>query len=138
MLRMCIVLLLAVSVIQVHSQPQQPSNANDNSGFKFNYFFLWHSDATILNYLARNKGQVVEEARNRAQGQAPVIQGIVDDRKETSTGNAGKQVISQEEKDNFRQLEGLFGVRNENVSITDEERDNFRQLQGLFGVLGKL
>ncbi|CAL4119987.1 unnamed protein product [Meganyctiphanes norvegica] len=55
----CIVLILAVSIIQVHSRSSgggiTPTTSND-PGFNFKYFFLWHSDATILNYLRGQNG----------------------------------------------------------------------------------
>ncbi|CAL4063329.1 unnamed protein product, partial [Meganyctiphanes norvegica] len=71
--------------------PLKPSGTSNDRGFNFNYFFLQHSDATIINYLSQN---------NRRGG------GQVAPPRVTSSGGGNHA----EEEDHFGRLGGLFRV----------------------------
>ncbi|CAL4183397.1 unnamed protein product [Meganyctiphanes norvegica] len=121
------VLILAVSIIQVHSQSPEgnisPTTSND-PGFNFNYFFLWHSDATILNYLRQNGGnggnQVVAMRvgdSSNSQGQDTplnidprVEDNTIQDSTGNGTGGHGHGHGAEDNESDFRNLGRLLEV----------------------------
>ncbi|CAL4172612.1 unnamed protein product, partial [Meganyctiphanes norvegica] len=71
--------------------------SKDRGGFNFNYFFLWHSDATIINYLSQD--------RSRDGGQV-----VTPSAPSSSSSHNGGGGHNGGEEDHFGRLEGLFRV----------------------------
>ncbi|CAL4067433.1 unnamed protein product, partial [Meganyctiphanes norvegica] len=122
MRRVCIFLIMAASITKIDcdgdhspaapphkhiedrgggSSPDSAAKPSSNSGFDFNYFFLWHSDATILNYLARDGGKADGSGGQAARAHASPAPG---------TGTNGGGHHGTEEEDHFGKYKSLFRV----------------------------